>query len=110
MLDFQSMYAIIKIVHNLLFGYQEIAHNWVFYVKMKFTRKARMVENGATIDVLIHNTYSYVVSRESVFIAFLIMALNELYILATDVTSAYNNAPCHEKIFTMSGPNFASKQ
>lgn len=52
------------------------------------------------------STYSSVVSRESVRIAFLVAALNDLDICAADVTNAYINAPCREKIYTIAGPEF----
>jgi len=38
-------------------------------------------------------TYSSVVSRDSVRIAFLLAALNEIDLLATDIGNAYLNAP-----------------
>ena len=66
---------------------------------MNFTRKDRLVGNGATTDVPIQNTYSSVIPRKSVYIAFRIADLNELYILAADVTNAYFNVPCRENIF-----------
>ena len=44
-------------------------------------------------------TYSSVVSRDSIRIAFLVAGLNDLDVLAGDVTNAYLNAPCREKIW-----------
>jgi hypothetical protein len=44
-------------------------------------------------------TYSSVVSRDSIRIAFLVAGLNDLNVLAGDVTNAYLNAPCREKIW-----------
>jgi hypothetical protein len=44
-------------------------------------------------------TYSSVVSRDSIRIAFLIAGLNDMDVLAGDVTNAYLNAPCREKIW-----------
>jgi len=55
-------------------------------------------------------TYSSVVSRESVRIAFLIAALNDLQVFATDVGNAYLNAPCREKIWTRAGKEFGSDE
>ena len=48
-------------------------------------------------------TYSSVVSRESVRLAFLIAALNDLEISACDVGNAYLNAPCREKVWYEAG-------
>ena len=44
-------------------------------------------------------TYSSVVSRDSVRLAFLIAGLNDLDVLAGDVTNAYLSASCSEKIW-----------
>eukprot|EP00956_Cyclotella_meneghiniana_P022806 scaffold43502_cov23-Cyclotella_meneghiniana.AAC.1 len=48
-------------------------------------------------------TYSSVVSRDSVRLAFLIAALNELDIMSCDIGNAYLNAPCREKIWFKAG-------
>ena len=83
----------------------------VFDIKMdgKFTRKARLVANGnETQDVPKYDRYASVVSRESVRIAFLYAALNDLDILSCDITNAYLNAPCTEKLWTEAGPEFGS--
>jgi hypothetical protein len=90
-------------------GYQRITCHMVFDVKMdgNFTRKARFVANGAkTDDVPAFLTYSSVVTRESVRIAFLYAALNDLTVFSCDVTNAYLNAPCREKIWVEAGPEF----
>ena len=55
-------------------------------------------------------TYSSVVSRDSVRIALLIAALNDLDIMACDSENAYLNAPCGEKIWFVAGPEFGLKQ
>ena len=52
-----------------------------FEVKIDLRRKARYVAGGHLTDVPTSMTYSTVVSRESVRIAFLIAALNNLNIL-----------------------------
>ena len=41
--------------------------------------------------------YSYVVSRNSIIIAFVIVALNILYVLVAEIVNAYLNDPCREK-------------
>jgi hypothetical protein len=55
-------------------------------------------------------TYSSVVSRDSVRLAFLIAALNGLDLQACDVGNAYLNAPCREKIWFVAGPEFGEDQ
>jgi hypothetical protein len=55
-------------------GYKKIPCHVVFDVKMDFTRKARFVAGGHMTDPPSTITYSSVVSRESVRIAFLLAA------------------------------------
>ncbi len=71
-----------------LIGFQEIRCHVIFDVKMDFTRKARFVAGGHTTDTPGSITYSSVVSRNSVRLAFLIAGLNDLDVLAGDVTNA----------------------
>ena len=71
---------------------------------MDFTRKVRMVANGATTDAPTSLTYSSVVSRDSVRLAFLAAELNDLDVMAADIGNAYLNAPCREKIWFQAGP------
>jgi hypothetical protein len=59
--------------------------------------KARFVIGGHTTDTLGLITYSSVVSRGCVRLAFLIARLNALDVLAGDVTNAYLNAKCRER-------------
>ena len=49
-------------------------------------------------------TYSSVVARDSVKIAFLYAALNDLDLSACDIGNAYLNAGCREKIWFTAGP------
>ena len=93
-----------------LVGYQEIGCHMIFDIKMdgSFTRKARLVAGGHTTEAPASITYSSVVSRESVRLAFTIAGLNGLDICAADIGNAYLNAPCREKIWTIAGPEFGS--
>jgi hypothetical protein len=49
-----------------------------------------------------------VVSRESVRIAFLIAALNDLDGMAADIGNAYLNTPVREKIYIVCGKEFGN--
>jgi len=93
-----------------LVGYQEVSCHIVFNVKMDFTRKARFVAGGHQTKPPSSITYSSVVSRESMRLAFLIAALNDLDVMSCDLQNAYLNADCREKIFVVAGPEFGSKQ
>ena len=93
-----------------LVGYQEIGCHMVFDIKLDglFRRKARLVAGGHATEPPASVTYASVVSRDSVRLAFLIGALNELDVLAADVQNAYINAPCREKVWTVAGAEFGS--
>ena len=76
---------------------------------MDFTRKARFVAGGHVTDPPECLTYSSVVSRETVRIVFLLAALNDLDICAADISNAYLNADCAERIYTVAGKEFGPK-
>jgi hypothetical protein len=77
-----------------------------FEVKMNFTREAHFVAGGHMTDPPAHLTYSSVVSRDSVRLAFLLAALNDLDLLAADIGNAYLNANTREKVHTICGLEF----
>lgn len=91
-------------------GYTEIPCHWIFDVKLgeNYRRKARFVAGGHKTDAPASITYSSVVSRDSVRIAFLLAALNDVKILACDIHGAYLTAPCREKIVFRAGQEFGA--
>jgi hypothetical protein len=84
-------------------GFQEIKCHIVFDVKMDFTQKARFVASGHMTQPISSVTFSSVVSRDSVRLAFLIAALNGLSVLSCNIGNAYLNASCCEKIWFQAG-------
>jgi hypothetical protein len=95
-----------------LIGFEKLGVHMVFDVKLgeNYRRKARLVADGHKTENPSSITYSSVVSRDSVRIAFLIAALNELDILACDIQNAYLTAPCREKYYVIAGPEFGPDQ
>ena len=87
-------------------GYQWIPCHMIFDVTLDLTRKARFVAGGHWTDPDPVLSYSTVVTRESVRIAFLIAALNELEVKTIDIGNSYLNAPAREKVYTTAGPEF----
>jgi len=83
-----------------------IPFHMIFDVKCDLTRKARFVAGGHWTQASSQLTYSSVVTRESIRIAFLIAALNGLDILAADIGNAYLQAPVREKVHTTAGLEF----
>ena len=71
-------------------GHEHINVQMIFGINMdgEFTRKARFVANGHTTAPPSSITYSSVVSRESVMIAFLLESLNDLDIFECDIGNA----------------------
>jgi hypothetical protein len=65
-------------------GYKHIPCHIVFDSKSDLTRKARLVGGGNQTEVPKESTYSSVVSRDSVHIAFLYAALNDLDVLSAE--------------------------
>jgi hypothetical protein len=78
----------------------------IFDIKMDFTRKARLVAGVHLTDPPSCLTFSSVVSRESVIIAFLIAAINGYDVIATDVQNAYVQASSLEKYYAIAGDEF----
>ena len=87
--------------------HQYMKCHMIFDVKMEdFRRKARLVAGGHMTKAPATLTYASVVSRETVRIALLMAALNDVDIWAADVLNAYITAPCREKIWTTLGKEF----
>jgi hypothetical protein len=81
----------------------------VFDIKQEdFRRKARLVAGGHTTKAPATITYASVVSRESVRIALLLAALNNVEVKTADIENAYITAPCAQKIYSVLGPEFGS--
>ena len=89
-------------------GYHHIDCHMIFDVKMDFNQKARFVAGGHMTEAPALLTYSSVVSCESIRIVFTVAALNNLGGLVADIGSAYLNADCCEKVYTIAGPEFGS--
>jgi hypothetical protein len=89
-------------------GYKHITCHMVFDIKSNLMRKARLVGGGHQTEVPKESTYSIVVSRDSIRIAFLYAALYDLDILSPDIQNAYLNAPMKEKLYTTAGLEFGS--
>ena len=87
-------------------GYQKIDCHMIFDVKITLDRKARYVAGGHQTEPTKDMTFASVVSRDSIRIAFLVAALNDLEVLSADVAGAYLNAKAKEKVYTTAGKEF----
>ena len=93
-------------------GFKNLTCHLIFEVKLSenFRRKARFVADGHKTSAPKSLVYSTVVSRDSVRIAFLIAALNNLAVVSCDIQNAYLAAPCREKFYYKAGPEFGSDE
>jgi len=91
-------------------GYKQIPCHIIFDIKMDFSRKACFIAGGHKTDPPSTITYSNVVSRDSVRIAFLIAALKNLDVLSADIGNAYINAKVREQIYFIAGDEFGPLQ
>jgi len=91
---------------NSPIGYTEIDCHMVFDVKMDYTRTFGLVAGGHVTDPIDVSPYSSAVSRESVRVALIVAALNDLELEAGYIQNAYLTAKCEENIFTTCGPEF----
>lgn len=87
-------------------GFKWIKCHMIFDVKMDFTQKECYVAGGRMMDPPTSLTYSSVVSQDSIRIAFLLAASNDLDVQAADIGNAYLNAPTKEQVYTTAGPEF----
>eukprot|EP00970_Alexandrium_tamarense_P003116 scaffold471_cov109-Alexandrium_tamarense.AAC.4 len=88
-------------------NYQFVHCHMIFDVKMEDLRhKARLVAGGHTTEAPATMTYASVVSRETVLIALLIAAINNLPVWAADIMNVCVTAPNQEKIWTTLGAEF----
>ena len=81
-----------------LTGHQEIRCHMISDVKMDFTQKVRFIARGNFTTTTPNVAYSSVIFRDSVPLAFLIAGLNDLNVVACDISNACLNAPCGKKI------------
>ena len=84
----------------------------IFDIKLSenFRQKARFVAGGHTTDTPSTLTYSSVVAQDSVCIALIIAALNDLDLQACDIQNAYLTTKCQEKIWCVAGKEFGEEE
>jgi hypothetical protein len=75
---------------------------------MDFTRKTRLVAGGHVTQPPSILTYASVVTRESVRIALLLAALNDMSVLGADISNAYLTVPTTENVWTVLGAEWGS--
>eukprot|EP00590_Aulacoseira_subarctica_P009613 CAMPEP_0172432188 /NCGR_PEP_ID=MMETSP1064-20121228/61925_1 /TAXON_ID=202472 /ORGANISM="Aulacoseira subarctica , Strain CCAP 1002/5" /LENGTH=215 /DNA_ID=CAMNT_0013179309 /DNA_START=1407 /DNA_END=2051 /DNA_ORIENTATION=- len=79
---------------------------WCLTSKLDFIHKAQFVAGGYMTEAPKSITYSSVFARDSIHLAFLLAASNDVDILAADIGNAYLNADTREKVHTTLGLEF----
>ena len=88
-------------------GHQFVQCHMVFDVKMEdFRRKARFVAEGHIIEAPATIMYASIVSIETVRIALMIAALNDLEVKSGEILNTYVPAQVTENVWTTLGPEF----
>ncbi len=88
-------------------GLQFVKCHMIFDIKMEdFHCKACLVMGGHMANVSATYTYTSAILPETVCIALILVALNLLEGMATDIMNAYITAMCKEKIWTTLGSEF----
>ena len=86
-----------------------IDYHMVFNIKLgNLACKAHYMAGGHQMDPPKDTTYSSIILRDSIRIAFLAAALNDLDVLAANVQNAYLNAPTSKKVYTIAGLEFGA--
>ena len=86
--------------------FKRIPYHFVFDVKFDLRRKARLVAGGNHTDLPKDDTYSGVVSLESIRTLFVLASMNHLDIWAADVGNAFLYGKTKEKVYVIAGPEF----
>lgn len=87
-------------------GWSKASGHFIFDVKLTGEYKARWVLDGHLTPDVTYSTYAGVVSRESVRIALLYAALNDVDVFAADIRNAYIQSPSSRKDYILCGSEF----
>ena len=88
-------------------GYVKIPYHLIFDCKFDGRRKCRLVAGGhRTPDVPHEETYSGVVSMETIRTAFVLSAMNNLEVCAADISTAFLYGKTREKVYVIAGKEF----
>jgi hypothetical protein len=89
-----------------LSDYTRIPYHCVFDVKFNGRRKCRLVAGGNMTTPSKESVFSGVVDISSVHLGFLLDALNDLQICATDIGNAFLYGRTREKVYIRAGKEF----
>ena len=88
-------------------GYKQIPYHFVFDAKYDGRKKSRLVAGGHKAPEVPENEiYSGVVSIETIRVAFVLAAMNNLDVCAADVSTAFLYGKTKEKVYVIAGEEF----
>ena len=88
-------------------GYIKIPYHLIYDCKFDGRRKARLVAGGhKTPDAPPEETYSGVVSMDTIRMAFVLSAMNNLEVCAADISTAFLYGKTREKVYIIAGKEF----
>ena len=87
-------------------SFKKIPYHIVFDVKFDLRRKARLVAGGNFTSADKEDTYSGVVSMDSIRLGFTLAEMNDLKVCAADIGNAYLYGRTKEKVYVVAGPEF----
>ena len=101
-------FKILEPEENLPPAHEFVPCHMIFDVKMDGTAKARLVAAGCRTSDPAGSTWAGVVSRETVRLALVYAALNDLEVMSADIQNAYLTAPTSQKLWTTCGREFGA--
>ena len=101
-----KMFRVLEDHEKMPEGYKRIPYHMVFDMKFDLRKKLRLVAAGNHTDNPKEDIYSGVVSLESLRMAFLMAAMNDLKVMAADVGNAFLCGRTKEKVHIVAGPEF----
>ena len=88
-------------------GHQFVQCHMVFDIKMEdFRQKTKLLAGGHMTKALATIMYASIVSRETIRIAMMIAAFNDLEVKSVNILNTYWQAPVTEKVRTTFGIDF----
>ena len=91
-------------------GYERLPYHVVWDCKFDYRRKARVVLQEDKQEAITDESYSGVVSLQTVRIMFLLATVNKLQLWAADVVNAFLNGITHDKWYIIAGPKFGKEK
>ena len=92
-------------------GYEQIPYHFVFDAKFDGRKKGRLVAGGHKAPFVPENeTYSGVVSIETIRMAFVLAAMNNLDVCAADIWTDFLYGKTREKVYVIADKEFGRNE